>query len=245
MVARRRKPRLFSFSREVEMGLFEETVTAPDDRRALGELIEAFLEICRAQAVTPETLAPVERAARHPSPSVRGVGITRLAVLAHYFDDAVAVLERITRDESEEIRLYACAALANTPDTVAAPLVTRALEDESWRVRKSAAQAAGAVEAAHLVPILARRLQREQDARVRVVLQLAIDFQRHAQRISPAPAPSATPGGTAQLRGAENAAEQTEEVRLPADRRGDGRQDTPNHAPEQPRDQDRERNRGK
>ena len=29
------------------MGLFEETVTDPDDRKALGELIEAFLEICR------------------------------------------------------------------------------------------------------------------------------------------------------------------------------------------------------
>jgi len=226
------------------MGLFEETVTAPDDRRALGELIEAFLEICRVQAVTPETLAPVERAARHPSASVRGVGITRLAVLAHYFDEAVAVLDRITRDESEEIRLYACAALANTPDTVAAPLVTRALDDESWRVRKTAAQAAGAVEAAHLVPILARRLQREQDARVRIVLQLAIDFQRTALRTSPAP--SATPApAPPQLRGAENATEETEEVRLPADRRTDGRQDTPNHAAEQPRDQDRERNRSK
>src|SRR5688572_6364173 len=242
MGARRRKPRLFSFSREVEMGLFEETVTAPDDRRALGELIEAFLEICRVQAVTPETLAPVERAARHPSASVRGVGITRLAVLAHYFDEAIALLERITRDESEEIRLYACSALANTPEGVAAPLVARALEDPSWRVRKAAGQAAGAVEAANLVPILARRLQREPDARVRVVLQLAIDFQRQALRISPGPSATPAPAPT-QLRGTDHATEQTEEVRLPADRRTDGWQDSPHHAPEQPGDEDRQRNR--
>jgi hypothetical protein len=244
MAARRRKPRLFSFSREVEMGLFEESVTAPEDRRALGELIEAFLEICRVQAVTPETLEPVERAARHPSPSVRGVGITRLAVLAHYFDEAVAALERITRDESEEIRLYACAALANTPENVAAPLVARALEDPSWRVRKAAGQAAGAVEAPHLVPILARRLQREQDARVRVVLQLAIDFQRTALRISPGPSPTPVPAPR-QLSGADHATEETEEVRLPADRRGDGREDAPDHASEQPGDEDRKGDRGR
>jgi hypothetical protein len=244
MGARRRKPRLFSFSRDVEMGLFEETVTAPDDRRALGDLIDAFLEICRVQAVTPETLAPVERAARHPSPNVRGVGITRLAVLTHYFDEAATVLERVASDPVEEVRLYACSALANTPEAVAAPLVARALEDPSWKVRKAAAQAAGAVEAPTLVPILGRGLQREQDARVRVVLQLAIDFQRQAQRISPGPAPSATPSGAPQLRGAEHAAEQTEEVGLPADRGADRRKDTPRHAAEQPRDEDRERDRG-
>lgn len=247
MSAHRRKPRLFSFSREVEMGLFEETVTDPDDRRALGELIDAFLEICRDQAVSPETLLRVARAARHPSPYVRGVGITRLAVLTHYFDEAVGVMEQVARDENEEVRLYACSALANTPESVAAPLVARAIEDSSWRVRKAAGQAAGAVVSAELIPVLGRRLQKEQDARVRVVLQLAIDFQRHAVRATPPPAPSATAAATelaAQHVRAQDPTEQTEQVRLPGNGGPHRRQDAPDHAAEEPGHEYRKQNRG-
>jgi hypothetical protein len=232
MSAHRRKPRLFSFSREVEMALFEETVTDPADRRALGELIDAFLEICREQAVSPATLETVARAARHASPYVRGVGITRLAVLTHYFEAAVGVMDQVTRDESEEVRLYACSALANTPEHVAFPLVAHAIDDTSWRVRKAAAQAAGAIASPDLIPVLTRRLQREQDARVRVALQIAIDFQRHAVRATPPPAPSATydPAPSASAGAASPAAElaaqhvraqdpteQTEQVGLPGD----------------------------
>lgn len=221
------------------MGLFEETVTDPVDRRALGELIDAFLEICREQAVSTETLHKVAAAARHTSPYVRGVGITRLAVLTHYFDEAVAVMEQIARDDNEEVRLYACSALANTPEHVAAPLVAHALEDVSWKVRKAAAQAAGAIVSAVLIPVLGRRLQREQDARVRVVLQLAIDFQRHAVRTTPQPAASATGSpAPAQLAaehgGAQDPTEQTEQVRLPGNGGAHRRQDAPDHAAEEP-----------
>ena len=179
-MARRKKPRLFSFSRDVEIANYEEVVTAPEDRRALEALIDAFIEICRTQAVTPETLMPVARAARHRSEYIRGVGITRLTVLTHYFDEASAVLEQVARDNDEEVRLYACAALANTPERVGLPLLDRALDDDSWRVRKAGAQAAGAVAWPELVPILAKHLREETDARVRVVLQLAIDFQRQS-----------------------------------------------------------------
>lgn len=182
MGRRRRKPRLFSFSREVEIGNFEEVVSDPEERRALEALVDAFLKICEAQAVTPETLMPVARAARHRSPYVRGMGITRLTVLTHYFPEAVAVLEQIARDADEEVRLYGVAALPNTPEEVAVPLVGRALEDPSWKVRKAAGQAAGALPSAELVPALARQLGRETDARVRVPLELALDFQRRAAR---------------------------------------------------------------
>jgi hypothetical protein len=259
MSAHRRKPRLFSFSREVEMALFEETVTDPVDRRALGELIDAFLEICRDQAVSQATLDTVARAARHPSPYVRGVGITRLAVLTHYFDEAVGVMEQVTRDENEEVRLYACSALANTPEHVAFPLVAHAIDDASWKVRKAAAQAAGAIASPDLIPVLARRLQREQDARVRVALQIAIDFQRHAVRATPPPAPSATydpaaasagpaspaPELAAQHVRAQDPTEQTEQVRLPGDGGPHRRQDPPEHAPEEPRHEYGKQQRGR
>lgn len=177
---RRKKPRLFSFSREVEIANFEEVVTDPEERRALVAIVDAFLEICRTQAVTPETLLPIARGCRHPSPYVRGSAITRLTVLTHYFDEALGVLEQAARDEDEEVRLYACAALPNTPDDVAVPLIARALADPSWRVRKAAAVASGAMANAELLPILQERLEVETDARVKVQLGLAADFQRQA-----------------------------------------------------------------
>jgi hypothetical protein len=178
---RRKKPRLFSFSREVEIANFEEVVTDPEERRALVAIVDAFLEICRTQAVSETTLMPIARGCRHRSPYVRGVAITRLTVLTHYFDDALGVLESVARDEDEEVRLYACAALPNTPDGVAVPLIDRALDDRSWRVRKAAAQAAGAMAAAELLPILETHLGGEADARVKVQLGLALEFQRQAQ----------------------------------------------------------------
>ena len=180
MAGRRKRPRLFSFAREVELGNLEEVVTDPEDRRALEALVDAFVEICRAQAVTQETLMPVARAARHRSAHVRGAGITRLTVLTHYFDEAVTVLEQVARDTDEEVRLYACASLPNTPDGVAVPLIARALTDESWRIRKAAAQASSAMTAPGLLPILEERLPAESDARVKVVLGLALDYQRLA-----------------------------------------------------------------
>ncbi len=180
MAKRRRKPRLFSFSREVEIANFEEVVTDPEDRRALEALINAFFAISRTHTLTPETLMPIARAARHPSEYVRGVGITRLTVLTHYFDEAATVLEQVSRDTDESVRLYACSALANTPEPVGLPLIARALEDPSWRVRKAAGQAAGAVAWPALSPVLLSRLAREPAARVRVTLQLALDFQAQA-----------------------------------------------------------------
>ncbi|MEQ1502989.1 MAG: HEAT repeat domain-containing protein [Myxococcota bacterium] len=179
MGPRRKKPRLFSFSREVEVGNFDEVLTDPEERRSLEAVVDAFIEICRTQTVTSDTLMPIARGSRHKSAYVRGVAITRLTVLTHYFDEAMDVLEQVARDPDEEVRLYACAALPNTPDGVAVPLIERALDDASWRVRKAAAQAAGALWAPALLPILDRHLGTEADARVKIPLQLAAEFQRH------------------------------------------------------------------
>jgi hypothetical protein len=180
MTARRKKPRLFSFSRDVELAHVEEVVTDPGERRVLEAMIDAFLEICRVQSVTDDTLAAVTAAARHPSPYVRGVGITRLTVLAHWFEPAVQVLGSFLDDADEGLRLFATAALPNTPDAVATHLLERALRDPSWRVRKTAAQACSAFPAPALLPLLDLALAREPDARVKVVLSLAREFQATA-----------------------------------------------------------------
>lgn len=184
MPARRRKPRLFSFSRDVEIASFAEVVTSPEERALLEALVDVFIDVCRTHELADGALAPFARGARHPAPSVRGVAITRLVVLSHYFPAAVQLLEEITADEDEGVRLYACAALANAPDVAAVPLIARALADPVWRVRKTAAQAAGTGSRPELLAFLEERVGTEADARVRVQVQLALDFQRTARTVA-------------------------------------------------------------
>jgi len=177
---RRRKPRLFSFAREVELSHYEDVVSDPGERAALEAVIDAFAAICAAHAVAPETLMPIARGCRHTSMFVRGAGITRLTVLCHYFPEAHDVIEQLCRDTDEELRIFATAALANTPEDLAVPLLERCLRDGSWRVRKAAAQTGSATSWPSMLPALTRAHGSESDARVRVVLQLAIDHQRRA-----------------------------------------------------------------
>lgn len=177
-MTRRKKPRLFSFAREVEIGHFDEVVTDPSERALLERVVDAFIEICNTQAVSERTLSPIVAAARHPAAYVRGVGITRLTVLTHYFEDAISALRAVASDGDEEVRLYATASLPNTPDAVALPLLTDALADPSWRVRKAAAQAASAFPAPQLVPVLEEAARHETDARVRIQIELSTQFQR-------------------------------------------------------------------
>lgn len=180
MAARRKKPRLYSFSRDVEIASFAEVVHDPEERALLVDIVDAFVEICRTHTLREGALAPFARGARHPSPSLRGMAITRLTVLSHYFPEAVTLLEEIATDEDEGVRLFVCAAIPNACDAASIPIVGRALTDPSWRVRKAAAQASGTAVHPEMISVLADRLAAETDARVRIQLQLALDFQRTA-----------------------------------------------------------------
>ncbi len=147
----------------------------------LEAVIDAFIDVAKRHAVCDASLARLEEGAGHTQPLVRGAAITRLTVLTHYFEEAAAVLARLCRHSDEGVRLFAVSALANTPADVGRPLVEDALEDASWAVRKAAAQAAGAVVWPALLPILEARAGAEADARVGVVLSLAIDFHRASE----------------------------------------------------------------
>lgn len=177
---RRARPRLFSFSREIELAHYDELVRAPAARALLEGAVDAFVAACEDRALGPDRLAPIVAAATSDDPHVRLAGMTRLAVLTHYFEEAAEAARSLTAHADPEVRLLACATLANVAPALLLELLPRYLEDPAWRVRKMAAQVAGALPLPELVPLLEQRLAEERDARVRVVLQLALDFQARA-----------------------------------------------------------------
>jgi hypothetical protein len=178
---RRRKPRLFSFPYEVELSHYSGVIHSPSEREVLKRTLEAFIQICHCKRVTDETLAALVAAARHESPHLRGLGLLRLTVLCHYFGEAVDTLAVLAKDTDPALRRFVAPMLSNTPAGVAVPLVKRLLADEDWSVRKAAALVGSGVYFEELMPVLSHRMAREEDARVRVVLQLAVDFQRQGK----------------------------------------------------------------
>lgn len=176
-MAEPKRPRLFSFSREVELDNLASWVEDPAERDLLIAVIDGFLEVVRTRRLSAEALAPVVAAAGHPSENVRGIGITRLVVLAHYFDEALTALRDLAHHPDEGVRLYACAASANAPPEAVADLVARYLVDPAWEVRKAAANVCTTQRTEALEQLVADRLEHERDARVRVVLALAHRFQ--------------------------------------------------------------------
>lgn len=171
----RKRPRLFSFGREIELNNLESWVDDPDERALLVAVIDGFLEIVRTRRITLAWLAPVVAAAGHPSENVRGVGITRLVVLAHYFDEALQAYRELAHHPDPQVRLYACSSMANAPDDL--DLLARYLADPAWEVRKAAAHVCTTQRTEALRDLVVARLTSERDARVRVVLELARRFQ--------------------------------------------------------------------
>ena len=181
MGRRRRKPRLFSFAPDVVLSSYDNVMLQPAERILLESAVDAFATICDDHEVTTGTLMALARTARHPQLVLRGFGITKLTVLSHYFDEAHDVIEQLCRDDDLALRLFATAALANCPPSLALPLLERCLIDADWSVRKAAAQVATAVTWPELVGILDAALTIESDARVRIVLQMALE---HAQQVN-------------------------------------------------------------
>lgn len=173
----RTRPRLFSFSREIELAPYDELVRAPEARARLEQAVDAFVAICDDRTVNAERLAALVAAATSDDPNVRMAGMNRLAVLSHYFDEASGSVREFVDHPDAEVRHLASASLANMPPSLVTELLPRYLDDPEWRVRKTAAQVAATLPLRELIPALRAHAARERDARVRVVLQLALDFQ--------------------------------------------------------------------
>jgi HEAT repeat protein len=171
---------LFSFGREIELANLDSWVDDPAHRALLVEVVDAFIEVTRTRKLSPERLAPVVAAASHPAESVRALGITRLVVLAHYFDDACAALAGLVQHPDADVRRFAVSSLANAPEQAVVDGLTIASRDADWQIRKAAAQVGTAFRAEPVAALLRGWSAHERDARVRVVLDLAIAFQAEA-----------------------------------------------------------------
>ncbi len=73
-----------------------------------------------------------------------------------------------------EVRMLATLMLTNTPTTHALPGIISRLDDEDWRVRKAAAEAAHIRTLHDALSSLELQRAIERDARVQVVLTMAI-----------------------------------------------------------------------
>ena len=174
----RTRPRLYAFPREVELDHVREVARSPEELAALEGVIDAFGRTARRKRLDEDDLDALLRAARHANPSVRGIAVTRLAVLTHYFEPARDALRALQDDEDAGVREFGVTATANAPPEVTLDVVTAALDDPEWAVRKAAARVAGAVPLPRGEVLLTGPLAAERDARVRVALELALRFQR-------------------------------------------------------------------
>ena len=183
----RRKPRLFSFAREVELSYFPDVGPGTPAWYVLSGAVSAFASICEDRVLSPERLALVLAAAVHPHPSVCGLGTSRLAVLGHYFPEISTSFGELLAHPGLQVRLFATTALSNAPTNMARTQLLFALTDGEWQVRKAAAMVCSAIPIPGIQADLAAARESERDARVRIVLQLAEELQASLAR---GPAPS-------------------------------------------------------
>lgn len=176
----RRKPRLYAFAPEVELGWFTDVSPGSSDFAALSKAVRAFAAVCASKELRAAQLAALGEAAVHRHPAVRGLGIMRLAVLSHYFPAAGEALVALVSHPEEDVRTWAVGALANTPPVLAIPALQIGLTDPAWGVRKAAAQVLAALPLEGTLAAVQAALLSERDARVRVVLGLAVELQGRA-----------------------------------------------------------------
>jgi len=177
-VSGRKRPRLFSFGREIELANLDTWVEDADQRALLEAVVDAFIEITRTRKLADDTLAPIVTAASHSIENVRAIGIIRLVVMSHYFPDARTAFTELALHEDQGVRLYACASLGGAPEQLLPEMLHTFLSDTSWEVRKSAGQVCTTMQDDELLALVNHQLTVERDARVRVVLELAKRFQQ-------------------------------------------------------------------
>lgn len=173
----RRRPRLFAFPREVELRDLRQWASDPEEVRLWTEVVDAFAEIAHTKKITPALLATFVNAAQHPRPTLHGLVMTRLSVLCHYFPEAIEAYVGLLQHPDAGLRKLAVLTLSNTPKSTLLRLLPAGLTDPEWQVRKAAAQVAGALPLPGLLAFLEARQQVETDARVRVILQMAVRHQ--------------------------------------------------------------------
>lgn len=166
-----RKPRLFSFGRETELAHIDMWAETPEEREVVEAVVDAFIEIARTRKLRGETLRPIADAAAHPSETVRALAITRLVVMAHYFEHARTELCKLVREAPTAARPFLAAALVNAPAQIQDELLPELIADPDAATRRSAIPACVSAEK---IDLLRHQLTVETDERVRQALEHAL-----------------------------------------------------------------------
>ena len=111
----RKRPRLFSFPREVELQHLATWAQAPDIRDAVTAIVDAFAEIARTKTLPSELLHVLTSACVHPHEQVRSLAAVRLSVATHYFPTALDAFKELRQHPEASVRQTLEALVPNTP----------------------------------------------------------------------------------------------------------------------------------
>ena len=132
-----RRPRLFSFSREIEVSNLEGWAQ-PNELPLLYGVIDAFLRIAKTRKLADEDLNVVLQAVEHPSAGVQALGTARLAVLTHYFESARTAYLAAFERSGPGLQLTLVGHLPNTIDEVATSVLAVATASQDASVARLA-----------------------------------------------------------------------------------------------------------
>ncbi len=173
------RPRLFAFSREIEIAAFDGWASV-DERPVLEAMVDAFLQVARTRKLEPDQLRAVLDACEHPSANVRSLGLSRLAVLAHYFEAARDAFEALGHHGESRIRESVCQALPNAPSSTLHALLPHLLADPEVPICIAAAKLAAAQPS--MEEPLERALAAATDPKSRAALQQVLAARRADER---------------------------------------------------------------
>ncbi|MBT3217689.1 MAG: HEAT repeat domain-containing protein [Proteobacteria bacterium] len=182
MSNRRRKPRLFAFSRDTELENLQRLGLRPAEHRVLVQALDAFLDVANSRHLTVENLVPIVAAAMHPSLVVRGIGTQRLVVMSHYFSEAKTALQDLCHDKDATVRAFTVSNLGNAPWPFSLPLINGALNDPEAPVRRAAAKVCSVVATPELRDLVDAHLETEEHEPTRAALAQASRYQRELGR---------------------------------------------------------------
>jgi HEAT repeat protein len=172
----KKKPKLFSFSRETEVNHVNAMVKDAEKREILYKMIDSFIEVIEKEQLTERTLSPFIEGLKTNDTFVWGVAGSRLVQLSHQYEIASKELKKLVSDKSANIRFRVIANLVgNPPLSLAKEILQEGLRDKSKKVREKTADVISSLKLTDLQECLKMQLEIEKDDDVKSSIQFALE----------------------------------------------------------------------